>query len=128
MTIEKIAGTENQRADFLAKIGSSLIDCRERKITVMGLGIGDSVFAISDVLEDWRSPIIHLLEGMKPNLKKKKKKKGPRKEGEILLVDKRSVFRKTFLPTDAKCLSRPEGILVIVVHYFTKWVESEPLS
>lgn len=58
MTIEKIAGIENQRADFLAKIGSSLIDCKERKITVMGLGRGDSVFAISDVLEDWRSPII----------------------------------------------------------------------
>lgn len=37
ITIEQIARSENQRADFLAKIGSSLIDCRERKITVLGV-------------------------------------------------------------------------------------------
>lgn len=37
MTIEQIAQTENQRADFLAKIGSSLIDCRKRQITVLGI-------------------------------------------------------------------------------------------
>lgn len=56
MSIEHIARTENQRADFLAKIGSSLID-------VMGVGRGDHVFAIFDVTEDWRSAITQFLEG-----------------------------------------------------------------
>lgn len=38
MIIEHIARTKNQRADFLAKIHSSLIDSRERRIIVMGVG------------------------------------------------------------------------------------------
>lgn len=56
MSIEHIARTENQRADVLAKIGSSLID-------MMGVGRGDHMFAIFDVTEDWRSAITQFLEG-----------------------------------------------------------------
>lgn len=37
MTIEQIAQTESQRADFLAKIGNSLIDFRKRQIFVLGI-------------------------------------------------------------------------------------------
>lgn len=63
MTIKQIARTENQRADFLAKIGSSLIDCRERKFTMLGVGKEEQVFAISDNSEDWRFPLIQFLKG-----------------------------------------------------------------
>lgn len=48
MAVEQIARMENQRANFLAKIGSSLIDCRQWKITVLGVGKGEQVLAISD--------------------------------------------------------------------------------
>lgn len=70
--MEQIARTENQRADFLAEIGSSLIDCMERKITVMGVGKVDPVFAISDGAEDWRLAISQLLEGKRPETRKEK--------------------------------------------------------
>lgn len=37
LQIEQIPRDDNQKAVFLAKIGSSLLDCRERKITVLGI-------------------------------------------------------------------------------------------
>lgn len=77
----------------------------------MGLGTGDPVLAISDGTEDWRHTIIQFLEGKRPESKK---------EEEILEMSaifyyliNGMLFRKAFLPTDATCLSQPEGILVV---------------
>lgn len=111
MTVEQIARTENQRADFLAKIESSLIDCRERTITVLGVGIGEQVLAISDDPEDWRLPFIQLLEGMKSEAKREKEIL-ERRARLYYLVNGAS-YRKMVLPVDAKFFSITEGILVL---------------
>lgn len=63
MKIEQISQEDNRHADFLEKIGSLMLDCRERKITVMGVEKEEQVLAIYDDGEDWRLPIIRFLEG-----------------------------------------------------------------
>lgn len=61
MKIEQISQEDNRHADFLEKIGSLMLDCRERKITVMGVEKEEQVLAIYDDGEDWRLPIIRFL-------------------------------------------------------------------
>lgn len=63
LQIEQIPRDDNQKAVFLAKIGSSLLDCRERKITVLGIGRDEHVLTISDREEDWRFPLLRFLGG-----------------------------------------------------------------
>lgn len=111
ITIEQIARSENQRTDFLAKIGSSLIDCRERKITVLGVERKEPVFAISNNPTDWRLPLILFLEGKKPELQKDEEtlERGAR----FYYLIEGVLYRKTFFAVDAKCLSQAEGIPVL---------------
>lgn len=73
----------------------------------MGVGKGST----SNGAEDWRFVISQFLEGKRP---------GSKKEEEIMEMRARFnypingvLFRKMFLSTDAKCLSQPEGILVL---------------
>lgn len=111
ITVEQIARSENQRADFLAKIGSSLIYCIERKITVLGVGRGEPVFAISDDPTDWRLPLIQFLEGKKPELLKDEEILERRARFYYLIEE--ILYRKTFFAVDAKCLYQAKGILVL---------------
>lgn len=111
MIVEQIARMENQRANFLAKIGSSIIDCRQRKITMLGVGKGEQVLAISDNPKDWRLPFIQFLEGRKPESKREKEILERRARFYYLVNG--ALYRKTFLPVDAKFFSRTEGIMVL---------------
>lgn len=63
MEIHQIPMDENQKADFLSKVGSSMVDTTERKITVFGIGRGLQILTITDEPSDWRAALVRYLRG-----------------------------------------------------------------
>lgn len=109
MRISKITNrtnpeSDNRKADFLAKIGRSLLDYREWKIAVLGIGKEALVLAISQDEIDWRAPILRFFEGER--LGNKNELEITERRARFYYVVEWMLFRKTFRPPDVKCLTQ----------------------
>lgn len=104
LEIRQIPRDENQRADFLSKVVSSMIDATERKITLFGVDQALQVMTVTDGPNDWRVPIVQYLRGERHGSLKEVARMEAMGRFYYLIGD--ILYRKTFLPMDAKCLSR----------------------
>ncbi|XP_012834226.1 PREDICTED: uncharacterized protein LOC105955073 [Erythranthe guttata] len=106
-TICQIPRNDNQRADFLAKIGSSVIDCVERKISILiAPSPTPGIMILEEEEIDWRTPLFAYFRG---------ERVGKAREQHRLAYKSRHfyvrhgiLYKINFTTVDARCLGKKE--------------------
>ncbi|XP_012840476.1 PREDICTED: protein NYNRIN-like [Erythranthe guttata] len=112
ITLEQIPRSENERADFLARVGSLSTECESRKITILqGHPQKCEEVAVASAADDRRTDIIRCLGGYELPCRREQNKLVARSRG--FCLDRGLLYKRGFTRPHLKCLSRAEGVRAI---------------
>ncbi|XP_012833285.1 PREDICTED: uncharacterized protein LOC105954155 [Erythranthe guttata] len=108
MTLRQIPREENEKADFLAKIGSMSTDCTSRKVTILeGQPRECHEVATAGLTKDWRQSIIGCLRGEVLPCRREQSKLEIRSRN--FCLDRGILYKRGFTRPHLRCLSEAEG-------------------
>ncbi|XP_012830533.1 PREDICTED: uncharacterized protein LOC105951629 [Erythranthe guttata] len=106
-TMHQIPRNDNQRADFLAKVGSSVADCVERKITILIAPTPISGVMLIDEEPDWRTPLFKYFRGERTGTKREQNRLAYK--ARHFYVRHEVLYKRNFATIDARCLGKQEA-------------------
>ncbi|XP_012848582.1 PREDICTED: uncharacterized protein LOC105968491 [Erythranthe guttata] len=105
--LKQIPRSENERADFLARVGSLSTECGSRRITILqGHPRRCEEVAVASAADDWRMDIIRCLGGYELPCRREQSKLVARSRG--FCLDCGLLYKRGFTRPHLKCLSRAE--------------------
>ncbi|XP_012842286.1 PREDICTED: uncharacterized protein LOC105962516 [Erythranthe guttata] len=105
-TMHQIPRNDNQRADFLAKVGSSVVDCIERKITILIAPTPTPGIMTIDEEPDWRTPLFKYFRGERAGTKREQHRLAYK--ARHFYVRHGTLYKRNFTTVDARCLGKQE--------------------
>ncbi|XP_012827722.1 PREDICTED: uncharacterized protein LOC105949002 [Erythranthe guttata] len=105
-TVHQLPRSDNQRADFLAKIGSSVVDCVERKITILIAPTPMQGVMMIDEESDWRTPLFKYFRGERFGTKREQHRLAYK--ARHFYVRHEILYKRNFTTVDARCLGKQE--------------------
>ncbi|XP_012850074.1 PREDICTED: uncharacterized protein LOC105969843 [Erythranthe guttata] len=108
VVLRQIPREENEKADFLARVGSMSVDCSSRQITILEGQPGEmSEIATTSLAPDWRQGIIGYLKG--ETLPCRKEQSKLEMKARNFCLDKGTLYKRGFTRPHLRCLSETEG-------------------
>ncbi|XP_012833996.1 PREDICTED: uncharacterized protein LOC105954857 [Erythranthe guttata] len=105
-TVHQIPRNDNQQADFLAKIGSSVVDCVERKISILIAPTPTPGVMMIDEEPDWRTRLFAYFRGERTGTTREQHRLAYK--ARHFYVRHGILYKRNFTTVDARCLGKQE--------------------